>query len=63
MLYQGPAPLIMLEIHEVVFAMEHNKAPNLNGSPVELYQHFWGVIEANLLANVSGSLQPVGARC
>jgi mannosylglycoprotein endo-beta-mannosidase len=38
------------EVREVVFQMEHNKAPGPDGFPVEFYQVFWGVIKDDLLA-------------
>ncbi|WVZ64075.1 hypothetical protein U9M48_013645, partial [Paspalum notatum var. saurae] len=37
------------EIKEVVFQIEHNKAPSPDGFPAEFYQKFWDVIKNNLL--------------
>uniref|UniRef100_A0A0A8ZP44 Reverse transcriptase domain-containing protein n=1 Tax=Arundo donax TaxID=35708 RepID=A0A0A8ZP44_ARUDO len=39
----------MDELHEVVFGMEHDKAPGLDGLPIEFYQHFWAVIKEECL--------------
>ena len=33
-----------------VFQMENNNAPGLDGFPMKFYQHFWEVIEPDLLS-------------
>ena len=38
------------EVRDTVFQMEHNKAPGLDGFPVEFYQVFWNVIKDDLMA-------------
>jgi hypothetical protein len=38
------------EVHEAISQMEHNKAPGLDGFPVEFYQHFWEVLKDDLMA-------------
>lgn len=38
------------EVKGVVFSMEHNSAPGLDGFPAEFYQVFWNVIKGDLLA-------------
>ena len=38
------------EVKDVVFQMEHNKAPGPDGFPVEFYQVFWNLIKDDLMA-------------
>ena len=38
------------EVKNIVFQMEHNKAPGPNGFPAEFYQVFWEVIKGDLMA-------------
>jgi len=38
------------EVKNVVFQMEHNKAPDPDGFPDEFYQVFWEVIKHDLMA-------------
>ena len=38
------------EVREVVFQLEHNKAPGPDGFPVEFYQVFWSLIKNDLMA-------------
>jgi hypothetical protein len=40
----------MDEIKEEMFQMEHNKAPDPDGFPIEFYQVFWEIIKEDLLA-------------
>ncbi|WVZ53298.1 hypothetical protein U9M48_004264 [Paspalum notatum var. saurae] len=37
------------EIRDAVFAMEHNKAPGLDGFPAEFYQKFWDIIKDDIM--------------
>jgi hypothetical protein len=37
------------EIKKAIFEMEHNKAPGLDGFPIEFYQKFWDVIKGDLI--------------
>ena len=37
------------EIRDVIFAMEHNKAPGPDAIPAEFYQQFWDVIKSDLM--------------
>jgi hypothetical protein len=37
------------EVKKVVFQMERNKAPGLDGFPTEFYQNFWEVMKSDLL--------------
>jgi hypothetical protein len=39
----------MEEIRNVIFQMEHNKSPGLDGFPAEFYQYFWEVIKTDLM--------------
>ena len=48
------SPFTESEVKEVVFQMEHNKAPGPDGFRVEFYQFFWGVIKDDLLALFDG---------
>src|SRR6266498_4982349 len=43
------APFTEKEVKDVVFQMEHNKAPGLDGFPAEFYQKFWDVIKGDLM--------------
>jgi hypothetical protein len=43
------SPFMMEEIKETMFQMEHNKAPSLDGFPIEFYQIFWEVIKKDLM--------------
>jgi hypothetical protein len=43
------SPFTESEVRDPVFQMEHNKAPGLDGFPVEFYQVFWEVIKDDLL--------------
>jgi len=38
------------EVRTAVFQMEHNKAPGLDGFPLEFYQVFWSLIKDDLMA-------------
>ena len=38
------------EVKNVVFQMEHNKAPGPDGFPAEFYQIFWELIKDDLMA-------------
>jgi hypothetical protein len=48
-------PYIEDEIKQVVFQMEHNKAPGPDGFLAEFYQCFWEIIKPDLLS-LFGSL-------
>ena len=43
-------PFSMEEIKDVVFSMEHNKAPGPDGFNAEFYQYFWDLIKWDLKA-------------
>ena len=38
------------EVKNIVFQMEHNKAPGPDGFPAEFYQVFWEIIKDDLMA-------------
>jgi hypothetical protein len=38
------------EVKKMIFQMEHNKSPGLDGFPAEFYQVFWDVIKGDLMA-------------
>jgi len=43
------APFNEEEVKMAVFDMEHNKAPDTDGFPVEFYQFFWDVVKQDLM--------------
>jgi hypothetical protein len=43
-------PFSIKEIKEVVFSMEHNRAPGPDGFPIEFFQRFWDLIYLDLVA-------------
>ena len=44
------APFSEEEVKMAIFDMEHNKAPGLDGFPIEFYQFFWDVVKQDLMS-------------
>ena len=44
------APFSEEEVKMAIFDIEHNKAPGLDGFPVEFYQFFWDVVKQDLMS-------------
>jgi hypothetical protein len=43
-------PFTVDEVQEAIFQMEHNKAPGLDGFPVEFYKSCWEIIKEDIMA-------------
>ena len=41
-------PFSLEEIRDVIFNMEKNKSPGLDGFVVDFYQHFWELLKTDL---------------